>query len=95
MSFCAGGITISDQGMAKNYTQPTDGNELSISTKYATSDACPAGQSAKLDEARCKYLLNRPIFECGQGGDAISQDAKYGPSPLSPPFPTGSLILSP
>ena len=87
MDFCAGGITVTDQGIAKNYTQPSKGNELSISTKYATSDACPAGQSAKVDEARCKFLLNRPIFECEQGGDANSQNAKYGPSLLSSHVP--------
>lgn len=78
MDFCRGGISIQGDGSTKSYPQP--GNkaiELEISTEYAESDACSAGQTAKWAEDRCKYLINRPIFDCEKDNDH-TQIAKFG-----------------
>lgn len=81
MDFCSGGISITGNGKSKNYTQPTGGIELAISTTYQVSDTCPSGDSVSWDEDRCMYLLNRPIFEC-EPGNSNTQTPKNGKSRL-------------
>lgn len=64
MDFCDHGIDIIGDGISKNYISTNDILEVSITSIYVVNESCPAGGKTSWDEARCKFLLNRPLDEC-------------------------------
>jgi len=81
MDFCGHGIDITGDGISKNYTS-TDGIlGVSITSTYAVNESCPAGGKTSWDEARCKFLLNRPLGECTPDNGGLSDSVDlYGMS---------------
>ena len=81
MDFCGHGIDITGDGISKNYTS-TDGTlGVSITSTYAVNESCPAGGKTSWDEARCKFLLNRPLGECVPENEGLSNSVDlYGMS---------------
>ena len=85
MNFCGSGIDITGDGISQNYTS-TDGTlGVSIISTYAVNESCPAGGKTTWDEARCKFLLNRPLGECAPDGAASDSVDLYGMSPCDYP----------
>lgn len=64
MDFCSHGIDITDDGISRNYTSADGISGVSITSTYAVNESCPAGGKTSWEEARCKFLLNRPLGEC-------------------------------
>ncbi|KAG7004484.1 hypothetical protein G7Y79_00025g057700 [Physcia stellaris] len=64
MNFCGHGIDITDDGISRNYTSPDGVFGVTITSTYAVNESCPAGGKTTWDEARCKFLLNRPLADC-------------------------------
>lgn len=82
MDFCGHGIDITGDGISKNYTSPDGTFGVSITSTYAVNESCPAGGKTSWDEARCKFLLNRPLSECAPDDGGLSDSVDlYGMSP--------------
>lgn len=88
MDFCAGGLNISGPPITKTYVQPTGGDALYIEAIFVDDEgACFPGETVNWDEDRCKFILNRPIFECEPDSNPQTQIAKYGKQhTLSPQY---------
>ncbi|KAK3168291.1 hypothetical protein OEA41_004738 [Lepraria neglecta] len=79
MDFCAGGLSVSGPPITKTYVQPTGGDALYIEAIFVDNEgACFPGETVNWDEDRCKFILNRPIFECEPDSNPQTQITKYG-----------------